>query len=153
MRIISWFAMFVFLLECNVLSLLGWLGTVNQFYSRRRAYHSMPRKMADARPTHSPAAAIYARRLQKQFSRPMTGHTPRKLPFFNAISRIIAVHAQNVPTRARLWYHRYGFLSRTFLEKFTKIQSNFQSNRRIIYRTAGFVLLRPYERFSGNPRI
>ena len=49
---------------------------------RRRAYHSVPRKMADARPTLSPAAAIYARRLQKQFSRPMTGHTPRKLPFF-----------------------------------------------------------------------
>ena len=41
-------------------------------------------------------------RFQKQFSRPMTGHTPRKLPFFNAISRIIAVHAQNLPTRARL---------------------------------------------------
>ena len=41
-------------------------------------------------------------RFQKQFSRPMTGHTPRKLPFFNAISRIIAVHAQNLPTHARL---------------------------------------------------
>ena len=28
---------------------------------------------------------------QKQLSRPMTGHTPQKLPFFNAISCIIAV--------------------------------------------------------------
>jgi hypothetical protein len=33
-------------------------------------------------------------RKQKQFSRPMTGHTPRKLPSFDAISRIIAVRAQ-----------------------------------------------------------
>jgi len=43
-------------------------------------------------------AAIYAS-ADKQFSRPMTGHTPRKLPFFNAISRIIAVHAQFPYTR------------------------------------------------------
>ena len=36
-----------------------------------------------------PGAAIYAS-ADKQFSRPMTGHTPRKLPRFRAISRIIA---------------------------------------------------------------
>ena len=44
------------------------------------------------------SAAIYAS-ASKQFSRPMTGHTPRKLPPFDAISRIIAVHAQFPYTR------------------------------------------------------
>jgi len=39
------------------------------------------------------SAQRYTQALSKQFSRPMTGHTPRKLPFFNAISRIIAVRA------------------------------------------------------------
>ena len=48
--------------------------------------------MADARPTF-PCRSDIRKRMQKQFSRPMTGHTPRKLPFFNAISRIIAVRA------------------------------------------------------------
>ena len=48
---------------------------------RRRAYHSEPRKMADARPTF-PLPQRYTLRKQKQFSRPMTGHTPQKLPFF-----------------------------------------------------------------------
>ena len=33
-------------------------------------------------------------------SRPMTGHTPQKLPFFNAISCIIAVLAQSCPLGA-----------------------------------------------------
>ena len=44
------------------------------------------------RPTHSHRAAIYAN-ADKQFSRPMTGHTPQKLPRFRAISCIIAVRA------------------------------------------------------------
>ena len=35
--------------------------------------------MADARPTF-PLSQRYTQRKQKQFSRPMTGHTPRKLP-------------------------------------------------------------------------
>jgi len=38
-------------------------------------------------------AQRYTQALQKPFSRPMTGHTPRKLPSFDAISRIIAVRA------------------------------------------------------------
>ena len=59
---------------------------------RYRAYHSEPRKMADARPTF-PLSQRYTQRKQKQFSRPMTGHTPQKLPFFNAISCIIAVRS------------------------------------------------------------
>ena len=48
--------------------------------------------MADARPTF-PLPQRYTQRKQKQFSRPMTGHTPQKLPFFNAISCIIAVRS------------------------------------------------------------
>ena len=48
--------------------------------------------MADTRPTF-PLPQRYTQRLQKQFSRPMTGHTPQKLPFFNAISCIIAVRS------------------------------------------------------------
>jgi len=71
-------------------------------------------------------------RFQKQFSRPMTGHTPRKLPFFNAISRIIAVHAQNLPTRARLWYHLFPHLSSTFSEFFTKFCIYFRWKQRIL---------------------
>jgi len=49
--------------------------------------------MADARPTPSPARGDIRSVKQRQFSRPMTGHTPRKLPSFNAISRIIAVRS------------------------------------------------------------
>ncbi len=37
--------------------------------------------MADARPT-SLLPQRYTQRKQKQFSRPMTGHTPQKLPLF-----------------------------------------------------------------------
>ena len=48
--------------------------------------------MADTRPTF-PLSQRYTLRKQKQFSRPMTGHTPQKLPFFNAISCIIAVRS------------------------------------------------------------
>ena len=40
------------------------------------------------------------KRFLKQFSRPMTGHTPRKLPSFDAISRIIAVRAEFPYTRS-----------------------------------------------------
>jgi len=60
------------------------------FYSRYRAYHSVPRKMADARPTPF-LPQRYTQRKTEQFSRPMTGHTPQKLPPFGAISCIIAV--------------------------------------------------------------
>ena len=75
--------------------------------------------MADARPTFSCRSDIRSAK-QKQLSRPMTGHTPQKLPSFDAISCIIAVHAQNVPTRARLSYHHLRYLSRIFSEKITK---------------------------------
>jgi hypothetical protein len=46
--------------------------------------------MVDPRPTF-PLSQRYTQRKQKQFSRPMTGHTPQKLPSFDAISCIIAV--------------------------------------------------------------
>ena len=61
--------------------------------------------MADARPTNL-LPQRYTKRKQKQLSRPMTGHTPQKLPSFDAISCIIAVRTrknpQIPPTRARL---------------------------------------------------
>lgn len=41
----------------------------------------------------SPAPGDIRQRKQKQFSRPMTGHTPQKLPPFDAISCIIAVRS------------------------------------------------------------
>ena len=78
--------------------------------------------MADARPTF-PLSQRYTPRKQKQFSRPMTGHTPQKLPSFDAISCIIAVHAQNVPTRARLCYHMYPCLSSIISQNFTFFQN------------------------------
>ena len=62
--------------------------------------------MADARPTFL-LPQRYTQRKQKQFSRPMTGHTPQKLPFFNAISCIIAVRG------ADFAYTRSIILTRT----------------------------------------
>ena len=86
--------------------------------------------MADARPTLSIWRSDIRKRKQTQFSRPMTGHTPQKLPRFRAISCIIAVHAQNSPTRARLSYHPFTDLSSTISEKITKISKYFWHFRR-----------------------
>ena len=85
--------------------------------------------MADAKPTFSCRSDIRSAK-QKQLSRPMTGHTPQKLPSFDAISCIIAVRAQNDPTRARLSYHLFPHLSRIFLEKISKFCSIFHTIRR-----------------------
>ena len=52
------------------------------------------------RPTLLHRRSDIRKRFQKQFSRPMTGHTPRKLPSFDAISRIIAVRAVFSYTRS-----------------------------------------------------
>ena len=60
--------------------------------------------------------------LQKQFSRPMTGHTPRKLPSFDAISRIIAMRA--VIPYTRLNNITWGF---------QKVKHNFRKNHKILY--------------------
>ena len=77
--------------------------------------------MADARPT-PPVAAIYASAKQKQFSRPMTGHTPQKLPFFNAISCIIAVRSADfaytrsimIPPKAHFVNYFFGYNNKNF---------------------------------------
>ncbi|MBR2310946.1 MAG: hypothetical protein IKA47_10525, partial [Oscillospiraceae bacterium] len=64
----------------------------------------------------------YTQRKQKQFSRPMTGHTPQKLPSFDAISCIIAVRS------ADFAYTRSIILTRTapFVNNFfRKIHKNF----------------------------
>ena len=69
------------------------------------------------------------KRKQKQFSRPMTGHTPQKLPRFRAISCIIAVRAgHSSPTRARLSYHRLAHLSSIIFTKYIRIST--QKGRR-----------------------
>ena len=105
MRIISWFAMVCFLLECNVLSLLDLAG-----YGRTVSL-TLPcvsfRAMKNGRRKADPFLCRSDIRSanQKQFSRPMTGHTPRKLPFFrrnlphHRSARIVS------PTHARLSYH------------------------------------------------
>ena len=93
--------------------------------------------MADARPTFSIWRSDIRKRKQTQFSRPMTGHTPQKLPRFRAISCIIAVrvfvfreNSQTSPTHARIYYHACRYLSRTILEKITKIFTLFRSLQR-----------------------
>ena len=55
---------------------------------------------------------------QKQFSRPMTGHTPQKLPFFrrNLLHHRSATHS--FPIHARLYYHHCPILSITFSQIF-----------------------------------
>jgi len=82
--------------------------------------------MADTRPTF-PLPQRYTLRKQKQFSRPMTGHTPQKLPSFNAISCIIALQ------RADFAYTRPIIVTRTaafvnyFFRKNHKIFIDFSS--------------------------
>ena len=99
MRIISWFAIVCFLLEFDVLSLRGTWVRSNCFVNATvRIILSQEKWPTQGRPF--PCRSDIRSAKQKQFSRPMTGHTPQKLPPFDAISCIIAVHAQNSPTRA-----------------------------------------------------
>jgi len=101
--------------------------------------------MVDARPTF-PLAQRYTQRFQKQFSRPMTGHTPQKLPFFNAISCIIAVRSADFAyTRSiivpfmRLFVNTYFQLfSQNFLRFFVKIADFLQ--RKQVFLWGGFLL-------------
>jgi hypothetical protein len=80
MRIISWFAMVCFLLEFRT-QFSWYLGTVNclstpscvSFRAKKNG-----RRKADPFPCRSDIRSA----IQKQFSRPMTGHTPQKLPLF-----------------------------------------------------------------------
>jgi len=95
--------------------------------------------MADrGRPFSS--AQRYTQALPKQFSRPMTGHTPQKLPAFAAISCIIALRAfsfwknpQIPPTRARTVYHPLQHLSSIFSEKITNLPIFFRTLCRIYF--------------------
>ena len=73
--------------------------------------------MVDTRPTF-PLPQRYTQRKQKQFSRPMTGHTPQKLPPFGAISCIIAVQcADYAHTRSIILTHPAAFVNYFFIVK------------------------------------
>ena len=79
--------------------------------------------MADARPTFL-LPQRYTQRKQKQFSRPMTGHTPQKLPFFNAISCIIAVRSADFAyTRSIMISFEAGFVN-TYFQKISVFYTN-----------------------------
>ena len=91
--------------------------------------------MADARPTLLHWRSDIRKRKQTQFSRPMTGHTPQKLPRFRAISCIIAVRvffirekfAKSPYTRSNMIPHLFPFVksffvrNHDFLSKFSFI--------------------------------
>ena len=115
MRIISWFAIVCFLLEITY-SVYVVPGYGRTACPRYRAYHSVPQKMADARPTLF-LPQRYTQRKTGQFSRPMTGHTPQKLPFIqrNLLHHRSATHS--FPIHARLYYHPIPHLSSTFIQK------------------------------------
>ena len=88
------------------------------------------------RPTLSlPGAAIYASASQGQFSRPMTGHTPQKLPALAAISCIIAVRVV-IPTA--LMYNITPPLTcqALFREKHQNLCLLFGQNRDLVSCTA-----------------
>ena len=90
MRII-WFAMVCFPPKFRTQLRSVW---VRSNFSVRAAVRIIPSH--EKWPTEADPSFIaqrYTLALQKQFSRPMTGHTPRKLPSLDAISRIIAVRA------------------------------------------------------------
>ena len=76
--------------------------------------------MADTRPTF-PLPQRYTQRKQKQFSRPMTGHTPQKLPFFNAISCIIAVRSADFAHARSIILTRTDAFVNYFFQKFSQI--------------------------------
>ena len=93
------------------------LRTVSGSFPRFRAYHSGPRKNRHSdRPVFTVPGDI--RRVQHSLSRPIVGHTPRKLPAFAAISRIIA---DCVRSDAPLSYNTQPCVSRVFLKIFSGI--------------------------------
>ena len=81
MRIISWFAMVCFLLEITYsVNFSGCLGTVELLCNAAvRIIPGHEKWPTQGRPFSSQAQR-YTLAYQEQFSRPMTGHTPRKLP-------------------------------------------------------------------------
>ena len=90
MRIISWFAMVCFLLEIaySVFVVPGY-GRTASVHAIVRIIPSQEKWPTQGRP--SSCRSDIRKRKTGQFSRPMTGHTPQKLPPCGAISCIIAV--------------------------------------------------------------
>ena len=84
--------------------------------------------MADSRPTF-PLSQRYTLRKQKQFSRPMTGHTPQKLPLFRRnLLHHRSAHADFAYTRSIMippigCFVNYYF--KKFLDIFTKFYGYF----------------------------
>ena len=72
--------------------------------------------MADARPTF-PLPQRYTQRKQKQFSRPMTGHTPQKLPAQPQSPASSHSVGGIFRSRPQIYYHRAPYLSRVFHRK------------------------------------
>ncbi len=73
--------------------------------------------MADARPTFL-LPQRYTQRKTEEFSRPMTGHTPQKLPSFDAISCIIAVQRAESPYTRPIILPPIRVFVKHFLQKF-----------------------------------
>ena len=96
--------------------------------------------MADARPTF-PLSQRYTQRKQKQFSRPMTGHTPQKLPLF----RRNLLHHRSA--RAEYPYTRSIIISpgwlfvKNFFRKNHKIFYVFSAISQILFGGDGLLLL------------
>ena len=106
------------------------LRTVSGSFPRFRAYHSGPRKNRHSdRPVFTVPGDI--RRVQHSLSRPIVGHTPRKLPPFGAISRIIADCAL---ADAPLSYNTRPCVSRGFSKKFWRISGAFTSPSLFIFQ-------------------
>ena len=82
------------------------------------------------RPTLVPGAAIYANAFE-QFSRPMTGHTPQKLPRFRAISCIIAVRVV-IPTALSYDTTPLNHCQAFFRGKYQNLCSLFRQNRDLV---------------------
>ena len=118
MRIISWFAMVFFLLEItySVNIMVVWVRSncfVNAAVRITPGHEKWP---TQGRP-FLPKAQRYTLALRKQFSRPMTGHTPRKLPAqpqSPASSQCVELSRSHAP----LYYHQVVILSRGFPKLF-----------------------------------
>ena len=82
------------------------------------------------RPTLVHGAAIYANAFE-QFSRPMTGHTPQKLPRFRAISCIIAVRVV-IPTALEYDTTPLPHCQALFREKYQNLCMLFGQNRDLV---------------------
>ena len=134
MRIISWFAMVFFLLEItySVNIMVVWVRSNCFVHAAVRITPGHEKWPTQGRP-FLPKAQRYTLALRKQFSRPMTGHTPRKLPAqpqSPASSQCVELSRSHAP----LYYHRKVVLSRVF----PKLFSDFlQKPKNLFGRTSG----------------